>query len=837
MDPEKRKAIEAEFENRFKEAQSLYRQKRYAEALAILNRLNAVAPERKDVIYERNRALKAVGRKPIDKSPERPSILKVSDALFGFWSNTHSSAPLGTPRKIRVRPSSPAQGKDPLTSLESPWSEPEFPPEPSDFVYILTLGCLLCPFLLWALVAVFGEPRPGTTREYAGIEFVWVPTKHVAEAGGESTDIEPGFWISKYEITREQWEGVMDVEYGDGPGPEADYPKRGLRADDCLDFITRLNRKGAGRFRIPTSAEWTRAALAGAEAEFHFGDNAELLPQYALYQGNSDGPTKVGTKNPNRWGLHDVHGNVAEWCADPIDADSEFVVQNFDWTVRGGSAVAPPEQCRVHYFPTVDVGGANAYVGMRLVREPGRGTGRELRALQFPEDDSVGAVFVEGRHLTRAQGEVLVLIDDEVTLVLEEAWIHGLEFLADMRSDALYGFHAPKLHARSEDFGYLGTLTGLRSLRLQGSNVTDSGIRQLRTLTALEHLDLQDTSITDAALPILVRSMELKFLNLENTRISDQDLSLFFRLENLEELNLTGTDVRPENLTELQIALPRCRIIPTPEPPTLEESLRWARVGGKYSMLLAQLEAPGDKESVGYFHEDGYHNMQTYGGYRNLPDGYWVYVFPNWYIWAYTGEERALLDRAWGPERVVGAPDAGQASTDGAVWAPSSESVDGAWLMVEFEYPVVAGWVRIVRRLEPSKLAGITVFDLSGQKTSLSTEHQTTIVDDGKQTLSVYAPALYKDGQRIKFNRLRLEFGVDEPPADNRVAEPKEFIDAIGLEDEVAGLQWASAATSNGFYRQEEAIQRARAKKAQEEELERKAGEFRGLLRVFNHYD
>jgi hypothetical protein len=63
------------------------------------------------------------------------------------------------------------------------------------------------------------------------------------------------------------------------------------------------------------------------------------------------------------------------------------------------------------------------------------------------------------------------------------------------------------------------------------------------------------------------------------------------------------------------------------------DDLATASVNGKYSTLLMTVNVPQDKGSYGAFNDYGYYTTTSYAGYNNIPAGYWVYVYPNWYIW------------------------------------------------------------------------------------------------------------------------------------------------------------------------------------------------------------
>jgi formylglycine-generating enzyme required for sulfatase activity len=201
------------------------------------------------------------------------------------------------------------------------------------------------------------------------------------------------FWMGKcevpwdeYDIWREDESAVIGAGKGDekkGRKVEADaitrptppyadptfglghdrYPAICMTQHAAMEYCRWLSKKTGKTYRLPTEAEWEWAARAGSPSAYFFGSNAKkLLEEYAWYKDNAeDGPHPVGLKKPNPWGLHDILGNVAEWCLDHYDKDyySQFSTnklalspvllpteKRFPHVVRGGSYDDPAERCR-----------------------------------------------------------------------------------------------------------------------------------------------------------------------------------------------------------------------------------------------------------------------------------------------------------------------------------------------------------------------------------------------------------------------------------------------------------------------------------------------------------
>lgn len=157
-----------------------------------------------------------------------------------------------------------------------------------------------------------------------------------------SVTLSKGFWLAKTEVTQAQWDLVMGNNPSSFKGD--DLPVDNVSWDDAQEFIKKANGGGmmpsGWKFALPTEAQWEYACRAGETGPYSGG----TIKEVAWYKGNSTSKTHdVGTKKANTWGLHDMHGNVREWCADWYDdelsggGDPSGPSSGVERVFRGGS--------------------------------------------------------------------------------------------------------------------------------------------------------------------------------------------------------------------------------------------------------------------------------------------------------------------------------------------------------------------------------------------------------------------------------------------------------------------------------------------------------------------
>jgi formylglycine-generating enzyme required for sulfatase activity len=257
----------------------------------------------------------------------------------------------------------------------------------------------------------------GTVRGYAEplrggveLELVMVPAgrfvmgspgnelERTSDEGPQHEVTVPKFLMGRYPVTQAQWRvvaGWAKVERSLDSDPSrfkgSNRPVEQVSWLDAIEFCARLSQRTGREYRLPSEAEWEYACRSGTNTPFYFGET--ITPDLANYDGNytyGDGPkgvyreetTEVGQFPANGFGLHDMHGNVREWCMDhwhssyddaPTDG-SAWIDKTAETTaervLRGGSWLGIPRNCRSAQRVYLVASTATAYFGFRVVCVP-----------------------------------------------------------------------------------------------------------------------------------------------------------------------------------------------------------------------------------------------------------------------------------------------------------------------------------------------------------------------------------------------------------------------------------------------------------------------------------
>jgi formylglycine-generating enzyme required for sulfatase activity len=213
------------------------------------------------------------------------------------------------------------------------------------------------------------------------LEMIFVPggTFKMGAPKGKGNDGErpqhdvtvPDFYIGKYPITQAQWKATMGKNSSHFKG-DPTLPVEIVLWNDAKKFCEMISQITGKAYRLPSEAEWEYACRAGTT-----GDYAGDLDAMAWYSNNSGGKTHpVGRKQPNAFGLYDMHGNVWEWCEDvwhanydgaPVDGSPWLSGGSSYRMLRGGSWGVNSVYCRSAHRYNNAPGNSNNNLGFRIV--------------------------------------------------------------------------------------------------------------------------------------------------------------------------------------------------------------------------------------------------------------------------------------------------------------------------------------------------------------------------------------------------------------------------------------------------------------------------------------
>lgn len=162
--------------------------------------------------------------------------------------------------------------------------------------------------------------------ETAEIAMIWIPPGSFLMCDPQGSDddtfvtLSRGYWLGRTEVTQQQWDAVMENIPSPSHFKGSDRPVENVSWLSVMEFCRKFSEheRAAGRlpadyeYTLPTEAQWEYACRANTTTPYA-GDLATL----GWFELNSGGQTHpVAQKQPNAWGLYDMHGNVLEWCAD-----------------------------------------------------------------------------------------------------------------------------------------------------------------------------------------------------------------------------------------------------------------------------------------------------------------------------------------------------------------------------------------------------------------------------------------------------------------------------------------------------------------------------------------
>ncbi|PIQ28046.1 formylglycine-generating enzyme family protein [bacterium (Candidatus Blackallbacteria) CG17_big_fil_post_rev_8_21_14_2_50_48_46] len=225
------------------------------------------------------------------------------------------------------------------------------------------------------------EPVESSEKLEAQLGFKFVSVPAGSFAMGDSKDgpvhqvtLSQGFQLQNTELTQAQWQAVMGTNPSFSKGDN--LPVESVSWNDIQSFLTQLNAKTQGGYRLPTEAEWEYASRAGSTTAYACGEDESCLAEMAWYIPNAKEMSHpVGQLKPNAWGLYDMHGNISEWVQDRYAPYTEGAQtqpmgpEKGDYRIqRGGHWGTYADRCRSASRQYGDPGGSDRNLGFRLAR-------------------------------------------------------------------------------------------------------------------------------------------------------------------------------------------------------------------------------------------------------------------------------------------------------------------------------------------------------------------------------------------------------------------------------------------------------------------------------------
>lgn len=482
-----------------------------------------------------------------------------------------------------------------------------------------------------------GEFDRGSTAEEVAAALAALPDnwrsyreRVAAEAPRHRVRISRPFWLGACEVTQREYQQVTGTNPSGfaASGEKADrvsgrdtsrYPVERVSWDDAVEFCRRLSAVAAKqppphKYRLPTEAEWEYACRAGTTTRWCCGDDETDLDDYAWFVSNAQSKTHpTGEKRANAWGLHDMHGNVWEWCADWFGpypdrpcVDPTGPTEGEQRVFRSNPFQAPPMCQRSAYREKLEPEKLNSSGGFRVVCEIAVSGGalplpagkdaapatvktsppataapadarqaiqrvyqlggrvRDAASSSKPVYASADQVPLEGGRLDIDLPLDGAATDDDVTRLSSLPQIEAIGLSGDMLTAQalrcvaqwkqlreLRIYRSPKV--TDEELACLESHPTLDQVGMVSVRLTDAGLDHLAKIPHLSRLNLARSQITDAGVARLVEQQpDLEALLLSECKLTDRSLESAGQCASLRFLHATGWNISDAGLSHLR---------------------------------------------------------------------------------------------------------------------------------------------------------------------------------------------------------------------------------------------------------------------------------------------